>query len=209
MMSEPLYVRVEQSFRGDKTSIVKTLDGLVELLQQQIAEHVQQEYENPKSVSHNEFLEIIEKQSARLAKTFKDAGPAFEAAVQPNGSPGKYASAYGALLGDVRSAIDAVRSVSASASMKRTEEAYTNLLQPLLDQLKSWPAKLRAAAVTVRGNRFDLTLEAKADVDALDRALLEDTKNAKAKMFFHPSTPVDAIVDAIRAKAKELGIDED
>ena len=211
-MPKPLYLKVEQSFRGDEVSIVATLDGLADLLDRQIAAHEPPDHQGSREAGRSEFLEMVAKESARLAESFGAAGPAFEAAVQPSGGPRYYAEAYAALLNDLQSAAHAMNGAPAPQSMKRTEEAFTRMLETLAGQIKAWPEQLRQAARRVRGNSFELTLEAQAEVKAYYDALKKETnaegavKKPIQKMFFHPSTPVEAIADAIRAKARDLGL---
>jgi hypothetical protein len=44
--------------------------------------------------SRSQLLEVVSKDSARLAQSLARAGPAFEAAVRPSGGPRDYAAAY-------------------------------------------------------------------------------------------------------------------
>jgi len=179
-MPEPLYVKVEQSFRGDTVSIACTLDGLADLLDRQVVAYEPDDAPSADEPSRTEFLNMISKESTRLAKSFAVAGPAFEAAVQPSGGPRAYAEAYAELLNDLRSTADAVRSARAPQSAKATEEAFTGLLDTLVDQLQSWPQQLRQAARRVRRNTFDIQLDAKAEVTSLYEALRKDSDAAES-----------------------------
>jgi hypothetical protein len=174
-MSEPLYLLVEQSFVGEKRLIVETLDALADLLKREIVAHERTEKPNPTPVDASTYLEIITAQSGRLAKTFSTAGPTFQAAVEAGG-PEDYSNAYGSFLGDLQAANDAISAAQAPVALKSTEEAYKGLIRAMLDQVRSWPQKLRDAAGQVQGDGFDVKLEVNVKIAPYERALSADTK---------------------------------
>lgn len=175
-MSEPLHMHIEQSFFGERALIVETLHGLADLLQREVVAREPRERPNPSAVDASSYLDVVSAQSGRLAHTFSAAGPAFKAAAEPSGGPQDYCEAYGAVLDDMYAANDAILSVSAPASLKRTEEAYRGLLRAMLDQTKAWRQKLREAAGRVNGNTFEIKLEVTVKITPFDRALAVDKK---------------------------------
>jgi hypothetical protein len=226
METERLHIRLAHCFSGEHASIVQMLDGLAVLLDGEAADNPPRDGAGAAAASRAHYVDLILRQYMVFTYSFERANAVFEAAAQRTGAITEYAAAYGKCLGNLQFAADAVRRVRAPESLPETQDTFRSMLQSSLQQLRSWPEKLREVARGVHGSSFELALDVDAELNPFYEALRKETdgqfdlgkpptahysakEELPSKMFFHPWTPPEVILDAILAKAKDLRPIED
>lgn len=173
-MLEPLYMSVDQTLNGDHALIVQTLDALADALEAEVRSRKREAKSSGQPVDASHFLQILSAESTRLAGMFAEAGPAFQRAVAPSGSPQMYVGAYGSILADLSDTTAAVGSVIPPRAFERTGEAYRCVLRTVYNQIAAWPEKLRQSAKQVHGDTCHVQLEVNVEMTPYERAFEAD-----------------------------------
>lgn len=178
-MSEPLKVELSQIMRGEQQNIVATLVGLADLFQGEVDSREERLSRAVPAADIDSigFTRLLSSTSGLLRKTFTNAEVSFLHSSSPNGTPDLARGAYGAVLEDFLTAIEALKGVRSPAGYRRSDAAFRAFLFSFYGQLSDWPSRLRSAAPKVTGDSYDLTLSAAYDLSDFDNAFAVETED--------------------------------
>ncbi|HEV7180627.1 MAG TPA: hypothetical protein VGN11_12205 [Candidatus Baltobacteraceae bacterium] len=171
----PLYVTLAIAFNGPHDDIVRTLDELGGLLQEEVDRcagildtlHAG----TGRRLEMEEFRSTIRQNCKRLSKAFERAEQDFAVAGSPAGGPRKVQQAYAGLLSALVRAEVSIATVPAPLEQAHTELAFHNFLMSVYSQLSAWPQTIRAAIPALHGDSCALTLSVNVETASLLRAL--------------------------------------
>lgn len=173
----PLYVNMQQSFRGDHEKIVQTINDVGDMLQKEVDTRTYPDGPTAQAarVDHETYRNLVSQQTNRLMLMFQDAELSFEQASSPNGRPEVLRQGYAAILDQLIAAARSLGSTQAPPTYAQTQVAFREFLKEFYSQIAAWPQRLRDASKDVIGDSCDVMLTAECDVGPMQRAIQSES----------------------------------